>query len=147
MMNHLKEAEELFESGFNCAQSVLVPRAEEFGLNREQALKLSCGFGTGMGRQQKTCGAVTGAYMVIGLTHGKYQQEDNPAREKTYALVKEFSKRFVDKNGTTECSELLHCDLNTEEGKKYFQGHGLHKNVCTKCVTDAHNILDTILEE
>jgi C_GCAxxG_C_C family probable redox protein len=146
-MQYTEEAKTLFESGFNCAQSVFVPYAEEFGLNKEQALKLSCGFGGGMGRQQKTCGAVSGAYMVIGLKHGKYQHEDNPAREKTYALVKEFSKRFIEKNGTTECSELLQCDLNTEEGKKYFQDHGLHKHVCMKCVTDAHNILDTILEE
>ncbi|HVN48918.1 MAG TPA: C-GCAxxG-C-C family protein [Bacteroidota bacterium] len=146
-MNQTTEAVKLFSSGFNCAQSVFVPYAEEAGLPREQAFKLSCGFGAGKGRQQKTCGAVTGSYMVIGLKHGKYQQEDNPAREKTYSLVKEFSKQFIKKNKTLECSELLHCDLNTEEGNKYFQEHQLHNDVCVKCVTDANNILNAILEE
>ena len=146
-MNHATEAIELFESGFSCAQSVFVPYAEEFNLNKEQELKLACGFGAGMGRQQKTCGAVSGAYMVIGLKHGKSTVEDNPAREKTYSMVKEFSRLFIEKNGTLECRELLQCDLNSDEGKKYFQEYRLHANVCVKCVQDAHEILDTLLSE
>ena len=146
-MEHAAKAKELFSTGFNCAQAVFVPYAEEFGLNREQALKLSCGFGGGMGRQQKTCGAVSGSYMVIGLKNGKYQPEDNPAREKTYAMVKEFSRRFTEMHSTTECSELLQCNLNTEEGKKYFQEHELSAKVCTQCVKDATVLLDTLLQE
>ena len=144
-MNHVTSAKELFESGFNCAQAVFVPYAEEFGLNKEPALKLSCGFGGGMAHQQKTCGAVTGAYMVIGLKNGKYLKEDDPAREKTYVLVNEFTQRFMQHHGTTECRDLLQCDLNTEEGRRYHKEHQLRTTVCTKCVEEAIVLLDELL--
>ncbi len=51
----------------NCAQTVLSTYCENFGLERILALRLAQGFGGGMGHAGKTCGAVTGAYMVLGL--------------------------------------------------------------------------------
>jgi len=38
------------------------------GLDRETGLKVAGAFGAGMARMGETCGAVTGAFMVIGLT-------------------------------------------------------------------------------
>ncbi|GAI23699.1 unnamed protein product, partial [marine sediment metagenome] len=35
-------------------------------------------------------GAVTGAFMVIGLKYGKTKIEDKQAKEKTYSLVKDL---------------------------------------------------------
>ena len=61
----------------NCAQSVLVCFANELNLDELTALKIASGFGGGMARAE-TCGAVTGAYMVLGLkaqTEGKSIQE------------------------------------------------------------------------
>ena len=55
----------MVESKMNCAQSVLTAFSDELGLDRNTALRLARGFGGGMGRTGKTCGAVTGAYMVI----------------------------------------------------------------------------------
>jgi len=43
----------------NCAQAILSNYSEIFGLNRNLALQLTQGFGGGMGRTGKTCGAVT----------------------------------------------------------------------------------------
>ena len=62
-----EQAVRKFRKGFNCSQAVLSVYAEEFGLCRETALKIACGYGGGMGRMALTCGAVTGAFMVIGL--------------------------------------------------------------------------------
>jgi len=59
------------DTGYGCGQAVLAPFAEDYGLSEELALKISTGFGSGMGRMFEVCGALTGAFMVIGLKHGK----------------------------------------------------------------------------
>ena len=66
-MDKVSHALSTFDSGFNCSQSVLTAFCNEFGLHDEPAFRIACGFGGGMGRMAKTCGAVTGAFMVIGL--------------------------------------------------------------------------------
>jgi len=44
-----------------------------------------------MGRLQATCGAVTGAYMAIGIKHGKsLGDEGNEKREKDIWPSKDF---------------------------------------------------------
>ena len=54
---------------YNCAQAVTATFAEECSLTREQAIKLGAHFGSGM-KMAATCGAITGALMVIGLLGG-----------------------------------------------------------------------------
>ena len=49
-MNHEEKAKDLFQSGYNCAQSVFAAYAEELGMDFETALKVSSSFGAGMGR-------------------------------------------------------------------------------------------------
>jgi C_GCAxxG_C_C family probable redox protein len=44
------------------------------------ALKIASGFGGGMGRLAETCGAVTGAFMVLGLKYGS-AASDREAKE------------------------------------------------------------------
>ena len=53
---------------YNCAQSVLIPFAEEMGLTKEQAFNLGFNFGGGM-KRGSVCGAVTAGLMVLGM-HG-----------------------------------------------------------------------------
>ena len=68
-MNNSKvnDAVACFNNGFNCAQAIFTAYCDELGLDEETALKIACGFGAGMGRLQETCGAVSGAYLAIGL--------------------------------------------------------------------------------
>lgn len=54
---------------YNCAQAVVLAFAPECGLEAEQAAKLCAHFGGGM-KMAATCGAITGALMVIGLLGG-----------------------------------------------------------------------------
>ena len=128
--------------GFNCAQAMLSTYCGEFGLDKETALKISCGLGGGMGRLQETCGAVSGAYLIIGLKYGRFTKEDIPAREKTYALVREFARLFEERNKTTNCRELLGVDLINDDRQKIKERV---KEVCSKVVQDAAEIIEEIL--
>jgi len=144
-MTRADNAVEIFGNGFNCSQSVFSAFSEDLGMGREQALRAACAFGAGMGRMCETCGAVTGAFMVLGLKYGKVRREDEPAKEKTYALVREFAGEFKARNGTIVCRELLGCDMGTPEGMKYAKEHNLHTTRCPKYVRDAAEILERLL--
>lgn len=73
-MPHVEKSLKLFESKFNCAQSVFASFSEELGLDEKQALKIGGCFGSGM-RKGKVCGACTGALMVLGLNMVKMKLE------------------------------------------------------------------------
>ncbi len=145
-MGRPENAVAVFHSVFNCAQAVFSAVSEDLGLDRERALKVAGAFGGGMGRMGLTCGAVTGAFMAIGLKHGKYLPEDNAAREKTYALAQEFTKRFQALHGSICCSSLLGCDIGTPEGSAYAKEHGLYDSLCPRLVADAVRIVEELLE-
>ena len=138
-------AKNYFINGFNCAQSVLITYKEDFHIHENDLLKISCGLGAGMGRLQEICGAVSGAYMVIGLKYGKCNKDDNEAQDKTYGLVREFESKFRKLNKSTKCIDLTGCSLLTDEGRKHYFDNNLREKVCEKCVEDAVKILNKIL--
>jgi C_GCAxxG_C_C family probable redox protein len=143
MSERSEKAVACFED-FNCAQSVIATCGPELGLDRESALRVAGGFGGGMGRLGEVCGAVTGAFMVIGLRHGKSNPKDDESetKEKAYARVHEFGNRFRACNGSILCRELLGCDIGTEEGIAQAREMGLFDDICPKAVRDAVEILE-----
>ena len=136
------EAAACFSEGFNCAQAVLSTYCEEFGMDKKTALQIACGFGAGMGRMQGTCGAVSGAYMLIGLKFGKFSKEDEAAKDKTYALVREFAALFKERNNSTICRELLGVDLINGDWQEAMERV---KIVCPKAIEDAAEIVEKLL--
>lgn len=144
-MNKEQSVVDYFYNGFNCAQSVLTAHKDDFDLDEKQLLQVAAAFGAGMGRLQATCGAVTGAYMVIGLKYGKYTKDDDKAGAKTYQLVQDFDAAFKKIHNTTNCKELVNCDLSTDEGQQCFKDNDLKANVCTPCIKTAVKILQDIL--
>jgi C_GCAxxG_C_C family probable redox protein len=144
-MNRAEDAVSCFKEGFSCAQSVFSSYAPQFGLNRELALKIATSFGGGMARMGKTCGAVTGAFMAIGLSCGRVRAQDEQIKEKNYGLVREFVRRFEARNGSIICRELLDCDISTPEGLKFAQDNKLFENVCPKFVRGAAEIVAQLI--
>jgi len=131
--------------GMNCAQSVLCTFSEEFGLHRDLAVKLAQGFGQGMARLGNTCGAVTAAYMVLGLSQITSYDDPSKSRETTYELMHEFNQRFEALHGSLVCRDLIGYDLSTPQGlaearkKKVF-------SVCPSFAGDSVKILETLLK-
>ena len=141
-----EQAVERFGKGFNCSQAVLSSYSEQFGLDCEKAFKVATGFGGGM-RMGDTCGAVTGAFMVLGLKYGNTTAEDKKAKAKTYKKVEEYTKRFKARNDSVMCRELLGCDLTTPEGMKEAQDKGLFSSICPRMVREAVEILEEMMNE
>jgi len=144
-MSGIDKAISSFRGDFNCAQSILSSYTTQYGLDRDTALRLATGFGGGMGRLQNTCGAVSGAFMIIGLRYGMGINDDIEAKEKTYQVIREFSDRFQELHGSIICKELLDCDINTPEGKDYYDRNNFFEKKCLQYVKDTAKILEEIL--
>ncbi|MFX1310133.1 MAG: C-GCAxxG-C-C family protein [Promethearchaeota archaeon] len=144
-MSRIEKAVSSFRGDFNCAQSILSAYCTQYGLDRDTALKLATGFGGGMGRLGRTCGAVSGAFMVIGLKYGMGLNDNTEAKEKTYQVIREFSNRFQEIYGSEICKELLGCDINTPEGKDYYDQNEFFEKKCLQYVKNAAYILEELL--
>jgi C_GCAxxG_C_C family probable redox protein len=135
------DAVELFRSGYACSQAVLAVYGEPLGLDRARAMRIAAGFAGGM-RLGETCGAVTGALMVLGLRHVPENNHTHEDRAEVYARVLDFSRRFKLRNGSLLCRELLGCDISKPEGMKQAQERNLFGTTCVKMVQDACEILE-----
>jgi C_GCAxxG_C_C family probable redox protein len=93
-------------------------------------------------RLGETCGAVTGAFMVLGLRYAQDSCMTGAGRAEVYARVLDFTERFKKRNGSLACRDLLGCDISTPEGMKQAQGQNLFKTTCVKMVQDAGEILE-----
>ncbi len=140
MESMAEKAVEIFRSGRNCAQAVYAANHGLAGVDPAVAEGAANGFGAGMGRLQKTCGAVTGAIMAIG------QAEWDPAdpkgsKERGYAKVSEFTAAFEARHGSSECLRLLGVSLSDPDLAKYAAGNGIFTKVCEPLVAFACEIL------
>jgi C_GCAxxG_C_C family probable redox protein len=146
-MKKSEKAVDYFRSKFNCSQAVLTVFGPEYGLSENDSLKIACAFGGGMGRQQHTCGAVTGALMVLGLKYGKALSDPEEKKQLTYSKTREFFDEFNKLNGTTNCRELLdNLDMTDPEDHKKIMELKLFDINCEKYVSDAVIITEKLLK-
>ena len=145
-MNCGEKAVEYFDSGFNCCQSTLASLCEKLKLDNDSAFKIAAAFGGGICRSGETCGAVTGALMLIGLKHGMVSADDVEAKERAYVIANQFIEEFKRRNSSIKCKELLNCDLSTPEGAAYAKENKIQKSICPKFLRDAVAIAGEIIE-
>lgn len=146
-MSKVEQAVKCFNDGqaFNCCQSILSTYCEEYGLDRETALKIGTAFGSGIARRGDLCGALAGAIMVIGLKYGRTQIDDVAIREKAYELVQELIRRFKARNGSTQCRDLLGYDPATPPERLTADQLKQHIIVCPKLIRDTAEIIEDIM--
>lgn len=126
-----------FLKSMNCSQAVLENYAPAFGIKPELAARLSTGFAGGMGTGHE-CGAVTAAYMVLGLAYG-------PKEPDVFGKMEAFNKEFKARHGELGCSQLLGVDMSDKEGMKEADRKGLFKTRCPGYVKSAGEILEKML--
>jgi len=130
-----------FDSGLYCAESVLLAMCEALDADCASIPRVATGLCSGMARSGGMCGAVSGAILAIGLAVGRDTAQDSV--EPAYSEVSRLLEEFEERHGSTCCSELLECDLGTEEGQKIFEEENRIER-CRKYVQDAGRILQNL---
>lgn len=109
MDKHIEKAMQLRnnERCPNCAETIMMTYAEELGLSESQMKALGTNFGGGM-KSGSTCGAVTGALMVLGALG-----ISDPH------IVGEFQRKMKENhNGMINCFDLLRANAQAGGQKK-----------------------------
>jgi C_GCAxxG_C_C family probable redox protein len=148
MGSHSELSKELFEKGYNCAQSVFAAFCDETGMELDAALRLSSSFGGGMGRLREVCGAVSGMFMAAGMIYGYSDPADSDAKTEHYERIQHLAARFRGRNGTIICRELLELPegpdspVPEERTEAYYV-----RRPCGDLVLNAADILDEYLRD
>ncbi len=132
-----------FKSGYFCAESVLLAISEHYGIKSGFIPSIATGFCSGTARTSGLCGAVAGGILSINLFSGRRSPKDSV--EENYNYVREFIQSFQEKFNTTNCAELIGCDLGTKAGQKKFKKENL-KEDCFRFTQEATRMAMTIIE-
>lgn len=123
----VQEAVEKKQSGTcNCAQAVACTYCDFAGVDEQTIHAAGQAFGSGFGNMEGTCGAISGAALVLGLR--------NKDRAKSMNDVRSVMNKFKERNSTTVCKELKGVGTG-----KVLRG-------CNDCVADAAEFLEEILK-
>jgi len=131
-MDRKELALHLHNQKFNCAQSVACSFCHVLGYDPQVVFKMSEAFGGGMGTMG-TCGAVSAMALVIGMKASDGDMDHPATKGECYKLMKEATRRFVEKNQSVVCREIKGVDT------------GKVLRSCDGCIEDAVVILDDLL--
>ena len=141
------KAKEYFQSGYNCAQSVLMAFSDMISLSEQQIRDISAPFGAGMGRMREVCGTVSGMFMAAGLILGK-DTDTAQGKNAMYAVTQDLANEFKKRNGSIICRELL-AGVPTTSGTnaeprtpEYYK-----KRPCADLCYDAAEILEEYISK
>lgn len=109
----------------NCAQAVIATYSDMVGITEQQAMNLGNAFGSGMGNMEGTCGALTGAAIIVGLATGD--------KLRSRKVMTKIMTQFQERNGATQCKLLKGV------------GTGQVLRSCEDCVADASELLENEL--
>ncbi|MBE6835942.1 MAG: C_GCAxxG_C_C family protein [Ruminococcaceae bacterium] len=141
MSERSEKAKELFKEGFNCSQAVVGAFYKDIGLDEKTALKVSAGFGGGVGRTGEICGALSGAAIVAGMLYGSVEGRDAESKAHTYEEIQRVIKIFKDENSFVTCRELKSPPSEKENGASY------KRTPCIKFVEDAVLAVEKVMFE
>ena len=130
-----------FGADYNCAQSVFMTFLEHKGLGFKEAVHVAAGLGGGVGLQGKTCGAVTGGVLAIGVLNGQKISNLGDSKNDTYGLTIRFLKKFKKEFSTQMCSDLIGIDISDPKQLQAALDSGHFQKLCPKFVEGAIRIL------
>ena len=134
-----------FTEGFHCSQAILEAFSEDYGLDPILARKVGnpLAGGSGIGGE---CGAVTGAFMVLGMEYGMEEANDSDAFQNTFEKVGIFVEKFKALHGNSlNCHQLIGLNVFSEEGLKEFVAKDIKLTKCIRFVEDAVGIVEKII--
>ncbi len=140
-----RRAVELFAGGYTCSVAVALAFGRGLGLDEATLYRAASGFAGGMGGLGQTCGALSGAVLVLGLRYAPQDPTDREIRQDAWALVRRFMRDFEAEAGSMRCAELIRCDLSSREAVASAREAGAFGRACPPLVALAGRLLERYL--
>ncbi len=126
-----------FRNGLYCSEAILKAFNEHYRLGMPpELIRISTGFGAGLGASKCACGSVTGAAMVLSLIAGRSQSAES--EELVFQTTAMLHDRFKARYKAICCRVLT---------RNVVWGSAEHKALCDRYVWDAAAIIDQIIKE
>lgn len=147
MGKRAEKAKELFETGYNCAQSVATAFSDLIPLDETLLLRAASPFGGGVGRLREVCGAVSGMVLVAGFLYGYDDPSEKGVKAEHYAVVRELCEQFRTRHGSIICKDILggNPQVGGDPSERTPAFYGTRP--CLRCVFDAAEILENYVEQ
>lgn len=148
-----KEKQEIFEKAYNlgyeyeqkmgnCAQCVIAAVQDSLGIIENSVFKGAYGLAGGGGLTSLgTCGAISGAIMLIGVLYGRERHDfASGGRYPGYKLSRKIIEKFKQEYGGILCSEIQtklmgkSFDLMDRQQYAAFEEAGGHRDKCPAVV-------------
>lgn len=129
IQERIKKALENHRKGFNCAQSVSCVFSDLVDMDETTLFRMTEGLGLGMGSMDGTCGAISSAAILSGLTHSTAHMERPDSKAASHQASKACVQNFKEKNGSLVCRDLKGVDTNQV------------LRSCDGCIEDATRII------
>lgn len=148
-MKRSEKAMMLFNEGYACSQAIVMAFQDVVGINSDTLMKISLPLGGGISRLRRTCGAVLGMSLIVGLLFGS-DTLDHENKLKVYEINRKLIEKFEEKRGTSNCLKLLEkagleVEVKGEAEKRTSEYYS--KRPCGYIVYDAARVLEEYLEE
>ncbi|MBR5156136.1 MAG: C_GCAxxG_C_C family protein [Clostridia bacterium] len=117
------------DKGYNCCQAVVCTYCDIFGVNEQDAFRMTEALGLGMAGLMETCGAVSAMMILAGLKNSDGNMENPATKRSSYALGKELAEKFKEMNKSIVCRDLKSGPLRS----------------CSGCIADAAKIVEEVL--
>jgi len=134
-------AEDYFNSGYNCSESIVLAVCEYMGIDKEMPLKIATPFGSGMSKNGNNCGALSAAFIASGMTKGRKNNEES--RDPSYIPADVIFNKFKEKYNSVTCHDITKLDLKNSEVIEQNKER-MHKEICGPIV---RQVTQWILEE
>lgn len=135
------KAEDYFNIGYNCCESVVLAVCDYMGIDKEMPLKIATPFGSGMSKNGSNCGALSAAFIASGMTKGRNNNEES--RDPSYIPADIIFNKFKEKFKSVACRDITALDLKDSEVMAQNKER-MHKEICGPIV---RQVTQWILEE
>lgn len=116
---------------YGCAQVTAGTLMEILGISDDLLLK-AASFFAGGSKRCLTCGAISGALIILGVKYGRIPDDGTEEKEESVDPAMELIDKFINEYGTTNCYELTGFDFRDTAQFQAFKDTPEAKQKCTE---------------
>ncbi len=140
-----EKASRFFDNHYSCAEAVVLAGQEFLGSRYRLPSSAASVLGGGIAGKGMTCGALTGALLLVGLAHGRRCPQEEDQHQRALEMACSILERFKKEHGTWTCEGLTGYDLNNPSDREMFGSDPRRRERCRSYVETAGRLLEEVL--
>ena len=142
----VRAAEGYAADGYLCSEAVLLALAESMGVESEVIPRIATGFAAGVARTGNVCGALSGAFMGLGIKLGRDVPKTEPGR-RPYWYSRSLAEAFEEAHGSVTCPGVLGLDIDDPDDYRRYTEEDMWATKCREVIKTTAGLAYDLLQE